>query len=303
MRRAGTALAIRLRRAASELGPGLVTGAADDDPSGISTYATAGAAFGFRTLWTLPFSFPLVASVQVMCARLALITGRGLTGVLREHYPRWTLWTTCALLLVANTVTIAADLGGMGSAFELVTGIRSVWFHCAAAVLIVGLLAWTSYRTMARVFKWLTPTLLAYVGAAWLSHPAWGAVLRATIVPSLSWERGYLTTLVAIFGTTISPYLFVWQASQEVEETRSHTRGAASVRGGSRAANLAASRRDVLAGMFFSNSIAFFIMLTTGPTLFPEGAREVSSAASAAAALRPLAGDAASRLRFCSRRV
>jgi len=231
-----------------------------------------------------------------MCARLGLITGRGLTGVLREHYPRWMLWATCTLLLVANTVNIAADLGGMGSAFELVTGISSIWFHCVAAVLVVALLAWTSYRAMARVFKWLTLTLLAYVAAAWLSHPQWGAVLRATLVPTLAWDRAYLITLVAIFGTTISPYLFVWQASQEVEETRSHARGAPSARAGSLAENLAASRRDIVAGMFFSNLIAFFIMLTTGATLFATGARDVPTAAAAAAALRPLAGDGAALL-------
>lgn len=300
------ALSARVGRNLRGVGPGFVTGAADDDPSGISTYATAGAAFGYATLWTTLFSVPLMAAVQYMCARVGLVTGRGLTGVLRERYPAWVVWGACALLVVANTVNVAADLGGIASALELVTGVRSIWYHCAAAALLIGLLVWTSYRVLARVLMGLTFSLLAYVAAAWLAHPPWASVLRATVWPPLRWDRAYLLTLVAIFGTTISPYLFVWQAAQEVEEVNAAGRAGRGGRPGPRLdggggapaldANLGAARRDVLAGMCFSNLVAFFIMLTTGATLYAAGQRDVPSAEAAAAALRPLAGDGASLL-------
>ena len=306
VRSAVRALSARVGRNLRVVGPGFITGAADDDPSGISTYATAGAAFGYATLWTTLFSVPLMAAVQYMCARVGLVTGRGLTGVLRARYPAWVVWSACALLVVANTVNVAADLSGIASALELVTGVRSIWYHCVAAALLIALLVWTSYRTLARVLMGLTFSLLAYVAAAWLARPAWDTVLRATLLPPLRWDRAYLVTLVAIFGTTISPYLFVWQAAQEVEEVSAARRSGvdATGRAGARsaggatalAANLRAARRDVLAGMSFSNLIAFFIMLTTGATLYAAGQRDVPSAEVAAAALRPLAGDGASLL-------
>lgn len=293
---AWTALARRLSRATRGLGPGLVTGAADDDPSGISTYATAGAAFGYGVLWTALFSFPLMAAVQFACARLGIVTGRGLAGVLRARYPRWVVWGACVLLLTANTVNIAADLAGMSDGLALITGVSSVWYHCLFAVLIVALLVVTSYRAMARVLQWLTLVLLAYVGAALLARPPWRAVAAATLWPSLEPSRRYATVLVAILGTTISPYLFFWQASQEVEERGALSRGGVSARAGPRADAMRAARSDVVAGMFASNAIAFFIMLTTAATLYTAGVRDIGSAREAAAALRPLAGGGASLL-------
>ncbi len=282
-------------RGVAEIGPGLITGAADDDPSGISTYSTAGAQFGYSMLWTTLFSVPLMASVQIMCARIGLVSGRGLASVLRRHYPIWVVWSACLLLLVANTVNIAADLGGMADALMLLTGVRSIWFHCFFAVAIIVLLVFSSYRAMARAFKWLTLVLLAYVGAAVLAHPRWYDVLRATVVPSITFDRAHLMIVVAILGTTISPYLFFWQAAQEVEDRKPSATRVPS-RPTALPSALAVARRDTILGMFFSNAIAFFIMLTTGATLFAAGGRDILSAQDAAAALRPLAGRGAALL-------
>src|SRR5450759_5102654 len=178
----------RVRQFFANLGPGLITGAADDDPSGISTYSVTGASFGYMPLWTAIFSFPLMAAVQLMCARLGLVTGRGLAGVVRRYYPGWVLWGACALLVTANIVNIGADLGGMADVTELMTGVNSLFWTPAYAVLIVALLFWTSYRTIARIFKWLTLVLFAYVVAAFLAHPDWAAVLRSTLFPHVEWS-------------------------------------------------------------------------------------------------------------------
>src|SRR6266850_8016931 len=177
-----------IRRFFAELGPGLITGAADDDPSGISTYSVTGAAFGFAQLWTVFFTFPLMAAVQIMCARLGLVSGQGLAGVIRRRYPKWVLLGACILLAVANTVNIGADLGGMAEAMQMMTGLSSFVWLPLFAVLIVVLLIWSSYRQMARVFKWLTLVLFAYVAAAFMAHPRWGEVLRATFVPHIEWN-------------------------------------------------------------------------------------------------------------------
>jgi NRAMP (natural resistance-associated macrophage protein)-like metal ion transporter len=277
----------------AELGPGLITGAADDDPSGISTYSVAGAAFGFSQLWTAFFSFPLMAAVQLMCARLGMVSGRGLAGVIRQRYPRWILWGACTLLVVANTVNLGADLGGMSEAMEMVTGVRAyLWLPLFAAVIVV-LLVWSSYRLIARIFKWLTLVLFAYVIAAFLAHPRWGDVLRATFVPRLEWNGAYIATLVAILGTTISPYLFFWQAAQEVEEDRAIGRNTVQARRGATSDELRRARTDVLTGMALSNLIMYFIILTTGATLHVSGQHHIETAHQAAEALRPLAGPAA----------
>jgi NRAMP (natural resistance-associated macrophage protein)-like metal ion transporter len=282
-----------LRRFFANLGPGLITGAADDDPSGISTYSVAGASFGFSQLWTVIFSFPLMAAVQLMCARLGLVTGLGLAGVIRRRYPRWVLWGACALLVVANTFNIGADLGGMAEATEMMTGVRASLWLLLFAGLIVALLVWSSYRHIARIFKWLTLVLFAYVAAAFLAHPRWGEVLRATFVPRIEWNSQYLATFLAIMGTTISPYLFFWQAAQEVEEERALGRRTVHARRGATDDELGAARTDVLTGMAFSNFIMYFIILTTGATLYVSGHRDIETARQAAEALRPLAGDAA----------
>jgi len=204
----------RLELFFADLGPGLITGCADDDPSGISTYSMAGASFGYGLLWTALISFPLMVSLQLMCGRLGMVTGRGLAGVVRRRYPRWVLWGACSLLIVANVINIAADLGGMADATHMVTGVSSlVWLPLYTALIIVFLL-WSSYRQIARIFKWITLVLLAYVGTAFFAGVDWRQALVATLRPQLVWSRDYLAVLVGILGTTISPYLFFWQAAE-----------------------------------------------------------------------------------------
>lgn len=276
----------------SNLGPGLITGAADDDPSGISTYSVAGAAFGYSSLWTALFSLPLMASVQLMCARLGMVTGHGLAGAVRRFYPRWVLWSACVLLLVANIINIGADLGGMAEATEMVTGVHSLIWIPIYVVLIVSLLFWSSYRNIARVFKWLTLVLFAYAGAAFLAQPDWAAVIHSTFIPHIEWSTEYLAVFVGILGTTISPYLFFWQASQEVEQERALGRSLAQ-RQGATDEELKSSRVDIVTGMSFSNLTMYFIILTTAATLHAHGQTSITTAREAAEALRPLAGNGA----------
>jgi NRAMP (natural resistance-associated macrophage protein)-like metal ion transporter len=283
----------RFRRFFSNLGPGLITGAADDDPSGIATYSITGASFGYTPLWTAIFSFPLMAAVQMMCARLGMVTGLGLAGVIRVRYPRWILWSACVLLLVANIFNIAADLGGMADVTSLLTGVRSLYWTPLYAILLVSLLFWTSYRLIARIFKWLTLALFAYIAAAFLAHPDWHAVLRATLIPRVEWSGKYWATLVGILGTTISPYLFFWQAAEEVEEDVALGKTTVAQRQGSTHRELRRSRNDVLTGMFFSNLVMYFIILTAAATLHVHGKTTISTARDAAEALRPLAGNGA----------
>jgi len=279
----------RIGRFFAELGPGLVTGAADDDPSGISTYSVAGATFGYLPLWTALVSFPMMVAVQLMCARLGLVSGRGLAGVVREHYSRWVLWGACALLIVANVFNIGADLGGMADATAMMTGTRAVYWTPVYAVLIVLLLAFSNYRTIAKVFKWLTLVLFAYIIAAFLARPDWSEVLRSTFVPRVEWSRSFLAMFVGILGTTISPYLFFWQTSQEVELEESMGRHTLQARKGATDDELRIARTDVITGMFFSNVIMYFIILTTAATVHANGG-EIATAQQAAEALRQLAG-------------
>jgi NRAMP (natural resistance-associated macrophage protein)-like metal ion transporter len=281
-----------LKRSFAILGPGLITGAADDDPSGISTYSVAGAAFGYTTLWIALLTFPLMAAIQLMCARLGMVTGRGLAAAVRMHYPRWVLWGACSILVVANIINIGADLGGMAEATELITGIRSLIWIPVYALLIIGLLFWSSYQLMARIFKWTTLVLFAYVFASFYAHVDWRHALAVTFLPHLEWSRGFLAVLVAILGTTISPYLFFWQAAQEVEEGRTNSRSLAG-RKSSIAGQLRSARADTMVGMFFSNLIMYFIILTTAATLHAHGQTDITSARQAAEALRPLAGNGA----------
>jgi NRAMP (natural resistance-associated macrophage protein)-like metal ion transporter len=280
----------RVRAFFGELGPGLITGAADDDPSGISTYSVTGASFGYAPLWTALFSFALMVAVQIMCARLGMVTGRGLAGVLRRNYSRWVLWGACLLLIIANVVNIGADLGGMADATAMMTGIKALVWTPIYAVLITSLLFWTSYRFIARVFKWLTLVLFAYVIAAFLAQPDWSAVLRSTFVPHLEWSSAYIATFVGILGTTISPYLFFWQASEEVEEERKMGRRSVRQRRGASDEEIRKSRTDVITGMFFSQIVMYFIILTTAATLHAHGQTHIDTAQQAAEALKPLAG-------------
>ena len=276
-----------------ELGPGLITGAADDDPSGISTYSVAGASYGYATLWTALLSFPLMAAIQLMCARLGMVTGCGLASVIRTRYPRWVLWFACSLVIVANVFNIGADLGGMADGMQMITGIPSYFWTPLFALLIMALLSWTSYRTMARVFKWLTMVLFAYVITAFLAHPNWPAVLRATFIPHIEWSKQYLAVLVGILGTTISPYLFFWQAAQEVEEDRDRGKTTVAQRKGSTNEELRVARTDVITGMLLSNVVMYFLILTTAATLNVHGMKDIETAKQAAEALRPLAGKGA----------
>jgi NRAMP (natural resistance-associated macrophage protein)-like metal ion transporter len=204
------------KRFQEALGPGLTTGASDDDPSGIGTYATAGGSLGFATLWTAPVTFPMMASVQFICAKVGMVSG--LAGVLRLHYPRWTLYPAVALVLTANTINAGADIGAIAAGINLLVPVP-IWALIVPIVLVIlALQIWGSYRLIANTFKWLTLALLAYVVAGFFAHPDWGAVLHATVVPHLSFDSHHLAVLVANLGTTISPYHFFWQASQEVEE-------------------------------------------------------------------------------------
>ena len=279
-----------VRRFFSNLGPGLIAGAADDDPSGISTFSVTGAAFGYAPLWTTLFTFPLMIAVQLMCARLGLVTGRGLGGMVRRTYPRSVLWTACAILLVANTVNIAADLAGMGASMQMITGVPSqIWTLVFTAVIVV-LLFLSTYVTIARIFKWLTLVLFAYVIAAFFAHPDWHAVLVSTFVPHLEASARFFAVLVGIFGTSISPYLFFWQAAQEVEEERAMGRTTLAMRKGATPEELHGARNDVVTGMFVSQLVMYFIILTTAATLHRHGVTEIATARDAANALRPLAG-------------
>ncbi|HVS82062.1 MAG TPA: Nramp family divalent metal transporter [Pyrinomonadaceae bacterium] len=283
----------RLRHFFRDLGPGLITGAADDDPSGISTYSVAGASFGYGLLWAALFSFPLMAAVQLMCARLGMVTGLGLAGVVRRRYSAPVLWGACALLIVANTFNIGADLGGMAEVMQMMTGVTSYFWLPLFTILIVVLLVWLSYKHIAKIFKWLTIVLFSYVIAAFLAHPRWGDVLKATFIPQLRLDATYVATILGVLGTTISPYLFFWQAAQEVEEERAMGRRTIRARLGATDAELRAMRTDVLTGMAFAGIVMYFIIVTTGATLYATGQRDIETARQAAEALRPLAGNGA----------
>jgi Mn2+/Fe2+ NRAMP family transporter len=280
----------RVRRFFRSLGPGIVTGAADDDPAGIGTYSIAGARFGTAFLWTPLLTWPLMAVVEMACARIGMVTGRGLMASLRGKFPRWVLILVSFALFAANTINIGADLAAMGEAGELFTPVPAgVW------VIVLGLvLAWATveipYARMARVLEWLALVLFAYVVTAVLTRPDWGAVLRAALTPRVPGGGEGWATLVAILGTTISPYLFFWQASEEVEEEKGKGRGTAGARRGATARELSERRLDVVSGTFFANVVMFFIILTTALTLHPHGVLHVETSAQAAHALEPLAG-------------
>ena len=278
------------------LGPGLVTGASDDDPSGITTYSVAGASLGYGMLWTAVVTFPLMAGIQLVCARIGLVSGRGLAGALRQHYPRPFLYAACVLLLVANVFNIAADLAGMADAAEMLTGVPSFVWVPGFGFAILAVTIYTTYATFARCLKWLSAVLFCYVASAILARPTWTEALVATVIPRFQWSRDFVATFVAILGTTISPYLFFWQASQEVEEDRGRGRTTLAARRGATGHELSDARLDVNTGMFFSNLVMYFIILATAVTLHRAGQHDITSSRQAAEALRPLAGDAASLL-------
>jgi len=278
------------------LGPGLITGASDDDPSGIGTYALAGASLGFSTLWTALVTFPMMTAVQFICAKIGMVTGMGLARVLRRHYSRALLYPVVAGLVIADTINAGTDIGAIAAAVNLLVPIPVTALVVPIALVILGLQVWGSYRLIAQTFKWLTLALFAYIGSALYARPDLGEVLRGTLIPTLSLDARFMTMLVAILGTTISPYLFFWQASQEVEEEISMGRRTLKARRGATDTELRFAGVDVTTGMFFSNVVMYFIILATAATLFKAGQTDIQSAAEAAQALRPLAGDAASAL-------
>lgn len=275
------------------LGPGLVTGASDDDPSGISTYAVAGASLGFATLWTALFTFPLMAGVQLICAKVGMVTGMGLAAVLRRHYSRSLLYVAVLGLVIANTINAGADIGAIAAAINLLIPVPIAAMIVPIALIILALQIWGSYRLIAKTFKWLALALFAYIGSAFFAKPNWAEVLKGTLIPTISFNAQFLSTLVAILGTTISPYLFFWQANQEVEEEISMGRRTLAQRKGATDAEMKYAAWDVNIGMLFSNVVMYFIILATAATLFKAGKTNIQSATDAAQALRPLAGEGA----------
>jgi len=278
------------------LGPGLITGASDDDPSGIGTYTTAGASLGFATLWTAPLTLPLMAAVQFICAKIGMVSGMGLAGVLRKHYPRWVIYVAISLLVIANTINAGTDIGAIAAAINLLAPIPAIALVMPIAVVIVTLQIWGSYHLIVRLFKWLTLTLFAYIVAAFLAKPHWGEVLKATFIPTVRFDHQYLMTLLAILGTTISPYLFFWQASQEVEEELRMGRTTLKEREGATDRELRIAEIDVDAGMVFANLVFYFVILASAATLHASGETNIQTATDAAQALRPLSGRLASIL-------
>ncbi|MCX7173373.1 MAG: divalent metal cation transporter [Proteobacteria bacterium] len=276
----------------NKLGPGLITGAADDDPGGIATYSQAGAQFGFNMLWTVLFTYPLMVGIQVVSARIGRVSGHGLATNIRLHYPAWLLHGVVGLLLIANTINIAADISAMGEATKLLVGGHAHRYSAAFGLLSLLLQIFIPYRRYVRILKWLTMALLAYVATVFVVDIPWSQVLVKTLMPHLSWETAYVTTVVAVFGTTISPYLFFWQASQEVEDQLAdpHARPLRSAPHQAEA-HLDRIKIDTYIGMGFSNLVAFFIILTTAVTLNLNGISDIQTSAEAAAALRPIAGE------------
>ncbi len=272
------------------LGPGIVTGAADDDPSGIATYSVAGARYGTTLIWMALFTWPLMMAVQSMCARIGMVTGQGIAGALRNKFPRPVLVVAAGALFIANTINVGADLTGMADAAELLTGVNS---HVWVVILGVGIAAATirlRYAVIASTLKWLALVLLAYVITAFYLGPSWSAVARDTVVPHIPKLGGAWATVVAILGTTISPYLFFWQASQEVEEEKGLGRRRIADRIGAQPDEIRTRKIDIAIGSFFSNAAMFFIILATALTLHRAGMTHLETSRQVAEALKPLAG-------------
>lgn len=282
-------LKLRLRQRARQLGPGLITGAADDDPSGIATYSQAGAQFGFAMLWTVVFTLPLMAAIQIVSARIGYVTRRGLTANMKSAFPRPVVLAVVGMLLVANTLNIAADIAAMAEALRLLVGGSAHVYAVTFGLLCLVLQVFLPFQLYVRWLKWLTLALLAYVAVAFLLKLDWWQVMVQIVRPQFPAGIGghdVLLMVVAVFGTTISPYLFFWQAAQEVEEA-----GAGPVHSATRRDDLRRIKFDTITGMTFSNLVAFFIILSTAATLHAAGLTSIQTSAQAAQALRPIAGD------------
>ena len=278
------------------LGLGLITGAADDDCSAIGTYAQAGAQLGYRILWTAPVTFPMMVAVVYLSGKLGQVTGQGLFGVLRDHAPRWLLYTVLLGVVTGNIIEAAADIGGMSAAIGILVPLSQplIIILITAAVLILQV--WGSYPLIRSLFRILALSLLAYVGSAFLAHPNMGEVIRGTFVPRLNFDHDTLSILVAIIGTSLSAYLYTWQSNQEVEEKEAAGKHTRRDRRGTTESELKSSLWDIVFGMFFSNVVMYFIILATAATLFVAGQHNIDTAAQAAQSLKPLAGNAAGLL-------
>ena len=273
------------------LGPGLITGAADDDPSGVATYSQTGAQFGFQTLWTLWVAFPLMIAIQYVSALIGRVTGKGLVANLRAHYPAPLLYALVLALFVANVINLGADIGAIGAAVHLLVGGSATLYSILFGLAALALMIVAPFRHYTRFLKGLTLCLLAYAGTLFLVKVSWGEVGHAMVLPRFEWTTDYITALVAIFGTTISPYLFFWQASHEVEAQIEHPSEKPLKKAPHQAgAQLRKMKTDTVFGMLVSNVVAFCIMLTAGAVLHTHGVTRIDSAAQAAEALRPIAG-------------
>lgn len=277
-----------------KLGPGLITGAADDDPSGIATYSQAGAQFGLNMLWTVLFTFPLMVGIQIVSARIGYVSGQGLGTNIRKHYSKWLLYSVVGLLVVANTINIAADVSAMGSALKLVIGGSAQIYAICFGFVSLLLQVFIPYSRYVRFLKWLTLTLLAYVATIFAVRIPWFEVFERLVWPQISWKPEYISMVVGVFGTTISPYLFFWQASQEVEEQKLNTNAQVVIFTPTEIKkNFHRIKTDTYFGMAFSNLVAFFIILTAAVTLHINGIENIKTSADAALALKPIAGDLA----------
>ena len=284
-----------LKRFFKKFGPGFITGASDDDPSGIVTYSQTGAIFGYSQLWLTPFSFPFVLAIQEMCGRIGMVTGKGLSGILKKHYPKWVLITAVALLFIANTVNIAADLGAMAASAQMVLGLSfSFWIFFISGLVII-LEIFVSYHSYSRILKFFALSLFAYFITAFMVKQDWGLILKSITVPNNNYTKDYFLNVVAFLGTTISPYLFFWQASEEVEEkiVRHRYNADKAKHPTVRPSDITEMRIDTTMGMLFSQAAAFMIVITTAATLHLNGITDIETAPQAALALKPFAGELA----------
>ncbi|MBI1774011.1 MAG: divalent metal cation transporter [Proteobacteria bacterium] len=276
------------------LGPGLIAGASDDDPSGIATYSQAGAQFGYAMCWVMLFSYPLMAAIQEISARIGRVTGHGIAGNLRDHYPPWLLKAVVALLLAANTINLGADLGAMGDAVGLLAGGPTHLYVVLFAVSCAWLEIFSRYERYVSIMKWTTLSLFAYFATVLVLDVPWGEVARRTLIPTVLWQKDYVVTIVALLGTTISPYLFFWQSSQEAEDEEENAEARPlRVAPEQALAEIHRIRLDTYFGMGFSNLISLFIIITTAATLHLHGITDIQTSAAAAEALRPIAGELA----------
>ena len=279
-----------IRKFFRNLGPGLITGAADDDPSGISTYSVAGAATGYSMLWLTLISTPMMAVIQGMCARISMVNGEGIAALMRKRLPFWLAYGLAGLVIVANTFNLGADIGGMADAAHLVVRIPIDALVFFFGIALIAAQMWLPYAAIAKFFKWLTLALFAYIITAFIVRPPWLHVLEQFAVPRIHFDSSWLSTMVGVLGTTITPYLFYWQSSLMVEEEKEAGKATIATRRGTDEPSVSNMHADVNAGMIYSNLVAFFIIVTTAATLGAHGRANIATAQQAAEALRPLAG-------------